>query len=153
MGFPPIFYLGLMDLQTMLAATLEGMGYELVDLERINRGHLLRVFIDKPGGVDIDDCVRVSNHLTRLFAVENVDYGRLEVSSPGLDRPLKKQADFLRFAGEMAHVSLRIPRENRRQFTGLLLGMEGDGVRLEVDGNQMVFRLAEIESARLKPEF
>jgi ribosome maturation factor RimP len=153
MGFPPIFYLGLMDLQTMLAATLEGMGFELVDLERINRGHLLRVFIDKPGGVDIDDCVRVSNHLTRLFAVENVHYGRLEVSSPGLDRPLKKQADFLRFAGEMANVSLRIPRENRRQFTGLLLGMEGDGVRMEVDGNQMVFRLAEIESARLKPEF
>src|SRR5688500_19308526 len=79
-----------MDLNELLESTLAGLGYELVDLERSPRGKLLRVFIDKPDGVSVDDCVTVSNHLSRLLAVENVDYDRLEVSSPGLDRPLKK---------------------------------------------------------------
>ena len=97
-------------LQTLLAQTLSGMGYEKVEFELGSRG-LLRVFIDKPEGVSVDDCVLVSNHLTRLFLVEDVDYERLEVSSPGLDRVLNKPLDFIRFAGEQIKVKLRYPAE------------------------------------------
>ena len=89
----------MMDLPTRLEPVLAGLGYELVMLERAGRG-LIRIFIDKPGGITIDDCVAVSNHLTHLFTVENIDYDRLEVSSPGLDRPLVKPQDYVRFAGE-----------------------------------------------------
>ena len=76
------------------------MGYELVDWEQSPKGRYVRVFIDKPKGVSVEDCARVSRQLTRLFAVENVDFDRLEVSSPGLDRPLKTAADYARFAGQ-----------------------------------------------------
>src|SRR5881394_2170499 len=86
----------------LLQRTLPALGYELVDIDVSARGKLVRVFIDKPNGVDVEDCARVSNHLTRLFAVENVDFDRLEVSSPGLDRPLRKAADFVRFTGAEA---------------------------------------------------
>src|SRR5881394_1149057 len=84
----------------LLQRTLPALGYELVDVDVSARGKLVRVFIDKPKGVDVEDCARVSNHLTHLFAAENVDFDRLEVSSPGLDRPLTKLADYARFAGE-----------------------------------------------------
>jgi ribosome maturation factor RimP len=97
------------NLQTILEGTLPSLGYELVDLELSPKGRLVRVFIDKPGGVDVEDCASVSSHLTRLFAVENVDFERLEVSSPGLDRPLKAAADYARFAGQEAQLWLREP--------------------------------------------
>ena len=113
MGFAPIFYFSIMDLQTLIEPTLAGMGYEMVALERVGRG-LLRLYIDKPEGINLDDCVKVSNQLTRLFMVENVDYDRLEVSSPGLDRPLVKEADFVRFVGERANIRLHAPLEGPR---------------------------------------
>src|SRR5437868_12533598 len=112
-----------MDLRTLLEKTLPGMGYELVDVETSPGGRLVRVFIDKPEGIDVEDCARVSDHLTRLFTVENVDYDRLEVSSPGLDRPLRKASDFERFAGQEAQVRLKVMIENRRNFTGILRGV------------------------------
>ena len=105
-----------MDLYELLDSTLHGLGYELVDVERMSRGGLLRVFIDKPGGISVDDCVTVSNHLGRLFAVENVDYDRLEVSSPGLDRPLKKPSDFIRFSGESVKLKLRVGIKGSKEF-------------------------------------
>ena len=77
-----------MDIQNILETTLPGLGYELVDYERTPQG-TLRVFIDKEGGITIEDCATVSNHLSRVFTVENIDYKNLEISSPGLDRPLK----------------------------------------------------------------
>jgi len=86
-------------LETLLETTLSGMGYEMVALEMTRPGGLLRVYIDRPAGIDVDDCALVSNHLTRLFAVEGIEYDRLEVSSPGLDRPLRKPADYQRFMG------------------------------------------------------
>ena len=141
-----------MTLQALLETTLSGMGYELVQLVQ-GRGRTLQVFIDKPGGVDIDDCVAVSNHLTRLFTVESIDYERLEVSSPGLDRPLTKPADSVRFAGEEVTVKLRVPMENRRRLTGKLLGLEDENVRLELEGKEMIVQLPNIDSARLKPRF
>jgi ribosome maturation factor RimP len=153
MGLAPIFYLWRrpMDLQALIEPTLTGMGYELVALERVGRG-LLRLYIDHPEGITLDDCVRVSNQLTRLFMVENVDYDRLEVSSPGLDRPLVKPADFLRFAGQRAQVRVHAPIEGRKRFTGLLCGLENEVLKLEMDGVLVDIPLAEVDSARLAPE-
>jgi ribosome maturation factor RimP len=139
-----------MDLQALIEPTLAGMGYELVALERVGRG-LLRLYIDKPEGINIDDCVKVSNQLTRLFMVENVDYDRLEVSSPGLDRPLVKEADFVRFAGERVQVKPRLPMEGRKKFVGQLLGIEGGAVQLETEAGRVAIGLNEIDSARLVP--
>lgn len=139
-----------MDLQALIEPTLAGMGYELVALERAGRG-LLRLYIDKPDGINIDDCVKVSNQLTRLFAVENVDYDRLEVSSPGLDRPLVKEADFVRFAGERVQVKPRLPMEGRKKFVGQLLGVEDGAVQLETETGRVAIGLNEIDSARLVP--
>jgi ribosome maturation factor RimP len=141
-----------MDLQTLIEPTLTGMGYELVALERAGAG-LLRLYIDKPEGIVVEDCVRVSNQLTRMFLVENVDYERLEVSSPGLDRPLVKAADFVRFAGQRAMVKLHAPLEGRKRFIGILHG-ESDGIlQLEVDGNMVSIPLPDIDSAKLSPDF
>jgi len=139
-----------MDTHALIETTLAGMGYELVALERVGRG-VLRLYIDKPEGVGIEDCVRVSNQLTRLFAVENVDYARLEVSSPGLDRPLMKEADFIRFAGEKATVKLRLPLDGRKKFVGRLVGVEAGVLSLDVDGGVQQIALADVESARLVP--
>src|SRR5207253_5111205 len=95
------------NLGEILERTVPPLGYELVDWDHSPRSGLVRVFIDKPQGVDVEDCARVSTHLTHLFAVENILYERLEVSSPGLDRALKKAADFARFAGEEVKLTLR----------------------------------------------
>lgn len=140
-----------LERESWLRETLAGLGYELVDLES-SRGGLLRVFIDSPSGITVDDCARVSNHLTRAFAVEGIDFERLEVSSPGLDRPLKRLEDFGRFAGQKASVRLRMPRDGRRRFEGVLVGVEDGNVLLEVEGEQLRFALAEIDRARLVPE-
>lgn len=158
--------------------TVSGMGYELVDCE-FAAGGLLRVFIDSPEGIRIEDCERVSHQLSHLLMVEDVDYERLEVSSPGLDRPLRNEADFHRFAGCEAMVRLRRPFEGRRNFEGVLT-VEDDGrFGLELverpapgagrrgsraprsggmwttpgvaTGRKMIFSLDEVERARLVP--
>ena len=141
-----------MDLMSLLETTLGGLGYELVDMERSARGGLMRVFIDKPGGINLDDCATVSNHLTRVLTVENVNYERLEVSSPGLDRPLKKARDFERFAGQTVRVRLRVPQEGQRNFTGVLKQTRAGKVELEVEGKAVAFDLANLDKARLVPE-
>jgi ribosome maturation factor RimP len=145
-----------MDLNTLLESTVTGLGYELVDVELSPRGRTIRIFIDvagKEGGIDVEDCTRVSNQLTRLFEVENIDFDRLEVSSPGMDRVVKKAADFERFAGEQIQVKVRIPVSGRRNFQGELLGhKEGKvGLRLEKDDVELDFD--NIEKARLVPRF
>lgn len=118
--------------------TVEGLGYELVDLERAGGG-LLRVTIDAPAaalGVTLDDCERVSRQLTHLFAVEDVDYDRLEVGSPGVDRPLKKARDYARFVGERIKVQLFAPLDGRKRFEGRIVELVGEPgaerVRLDV---------------------
>ena len=152
MGFEPVFYLwaAIMDVLKLVETTVSGLGYELVDFERSGRG-LLRVFIDKPDGILVDDCQAVSNQLTRLFLVENVDYDRLEVSSPGLGRPLKKEADFVRFAGQKAQLKLRMPLAGRKNFVGVI-GEINDGVlQLDVDGSPVAIELSNLDKARLVP--
>jgi ribosome maturation factor RimP len=140
-----------LDRESWLRETLEGLGYELVDLES-SRGGLLRVFIDTPQGITVEDCARVSNHLTRAFAVEGIEYERLEVSSPGLDRPLKRLEDYARFAGQVASVRLKLPREGRRRYEGKLAGVEDGSVVLDVEGERCRFALADIDRARLVPD-
>ena len=154
MGLGPFFICGYenMDVARLVESTLAGLGCELVDLEVSGRG-LMRVLMDKPGGITLEDCERVSNQLTRLFAVEGVDYDRLEVSSPGLDRPLKKEADFIRFCGCKAQIKLRMPQAGRKNFSGVL-GEVRDGVlQMEMDGSQVSIELSNIDKARLVPEF
>ena len=138
------------QVEGLVEPILEQMGYELVDVERSGRG-MLRVFIDKPQGITVDDCQVVSNQLTRLFMVENVDYDRLEVSSPGLDRVLKKEADFVRFAGQKVQLKLRMPIAGRKNFAGII-GDVNDGVlQLDMDGSQVAIELSNLDKARLVP--
>lgn len=129
------------DLYGTIERTVEGLGYELVDVERLAAG-LLRVTLDSPRGVRLEDCEKVSRQLSHLFAVEDVDYDRLEVSSPGLDRPLKRARDFARFVGSEVQVQLAeaIPAEGasmgRKRLRGRLLEMSGapgaERVRVEL---------------------
>jgi ribosome maturation factor RimP len=142
---------GVQDRESWLRDTLEGLGYELVDMES-SRGGLLRIYIDAARGITVEDCARVSNHLTRAFAVEGIEYERLEVSSPGLDRPVKRLEDFARFAGQKASVKLKLPRDGRRRYEGTLAGVEEGSVVLEVEGERCRFALSEIDRARLVPD-
>ena len=153
MGRVPIFRLWerFVDLAGLIEKTFQGLGYELVDLELSNRGQFLRVFIDKEGGVNVDDCAAVSNQLSRVFAVEGVDYDRLEVSSPGLDRPLKRPRDFERFAGERAQVKVRVPINGQRKFLGVVRNVGENGFELDADGDIVAIAFADIEKARLVP--
>ena len=141
-----------MDIQNILEKTLPGLGYELVDFELTAQG-TLRVFIDQPGGITVEDCATVSNHLSRVFMVEDIDYKNLEISSPGLDRPLKKAADFVRFAGEQAKIKTRLPVEGQTNFVGRIERCENDVVTLSFDGKTADIELSNIDKARLKPEF
>lgn len=140
-----------MDITAILEKSVGAMGYELVDLEFANHGRLMRVFIDKVDGVDVEDCARVSNHLTRLLTVEGVDYDRLEVSSPGLDRALKRPRDFARFVGQRAQVKVRLPLNGRRRFIGRLRHVGEAGIEMDVDGELMSIAFSDIDRARLVP--
>jgi ribosome maturation factor RimP len=146
-----LFVKPVLERERWLGETLEGLGYELVDLEA-SRSGLMRVFIDSPRGVTVDDCALVSNHLTRLFAVEGVDYERLEVSSPGLDRPLKRLEDYSRFAGRDASVRLKLPVEGRRRYEGRVVGVQDGCVVLESEGKRHHIAFEDIDRARLVPD-
>jgi ribosome maturation factor RimP len=130
-------------IHALLERTVAGLGYELVDVERAGGG-LLRVTIERPGavprpgelsqdGITVDDCERVSHQLSHLLTVENVPYERLEVGSPGVDRPLRSARDFSRFAGALAKVSLLAPVEGMRKLTGRIVGVRNDGSDVVVD--------------------
>jgi len=144
------FYL---NLGNVFEPVVTGMGYELVDLQVSSGGQLLRLFIDKPGGVGLEDCAAVSRQLSRVLEVEGVDYDRLEVSSPGLDRPLRKASDFERFAGQKAEVRMRTPGEGgRKKYVGVLRGAAGGQVKLELENGLVALALEDMERAKLVPE-
>lgn len=158
MGFGPFFVCGggkrqMASIGALMEPAVVGMGYELVELQASNHGRMLRVFIDKAGGVTVDDCVVVSRQLTRVLEVEGVDYERLEVSSPGLDRPLRKPADFERFSGHKADVRMRTPdASGRKRFVGVLRGAGEGRVNVELEGQTVALALEDVERARLVPE-
>jgi ribosome maturation factor RimP len=149
----------------LIAKTVSGLGYELVDVERGDRG-ILRVYIDFPaavaeekGPITVEDCATVSHQLSHVLTVENVNYERLEISSPGLDRPVRTLADFERFTGHECTVKLRVAMPgsaNRKTFTGILHAPEGEKIGLEFEGKDgpamLEFTLAELDKARLVPQ-
>jgi ribosome maturation factor RimP len=141
------------ELESLLERTVAGLGCQLADFDFSNRNRLLRVFIEKPrGAVTLDDCAAVTRQLQRVLPVEGIDYDRLEVSSPGLDRRLKKASDFARFAGHRAEVRLRVPVNGRRNFLGTVRAVQGERVELDFDGGQVAFDLIDMDRARLVPE-
>ena len=148
---------------TTIERTVTGLDYELVDVQR-SAGGLLRITIDRiPGrsyptgdsaSVTVDDCERVTRQLQYVLEVEAVPYQRLEVSSPGLDRPLRRAADYERFAGQQVDVTLKLPLQGRKNYRGQLLAAQ-DGWRLALvgdpPGRALDFRIDEVREARLVP--
>ncbi len=142
------------DLEALIEKNVSKLGYELVDFEIINRGELLRIFIDKPSSINIDDCVSVTNQLKHILTVEeDIIFDRLEVSSPGINRVIKKLQDFERFKGEKIKIKTRSPIEERKNFTGTLKGTKKDLVLIEFNNVLVEISLDNIEKARLDPEF
>ena len=149
-----------MNWQAAIERTVTGLGYDLVDVERSARG-LLRVYIDRlpndPQGefITVDDCEKVTRQLQHVLEVEGCAYERLEVSSPGLDRPLKKPADYVRFSGEKVELTLKVPFQGRKKYQGVLGQADEGGWRLVFDdgkGEQALdFSLEEVREARLVP--
>lgn len=143
------------ELMRLLAPPVERLGYELCDLEVKlgGRDGLVRVFIDKPDGIDLEDCEAVSRQISALLDVEDPLPGQyaLEVSSPGLDRRLTKPEHFQRFLGEELKVKLRFPMEGRRNFRGTLRAASDENIEVEVDGVSHSLSITAIESARLVP--
>ncbi len=134
------------------------MGYELVGVELVageRRGEVLRVYIDREGGIQLDDCTAVSHQLSGVLDVEDPIKGEyaLEVSSPGLARPLFELAHFAQFAGKPVKLKLSRPHEGRRNFKGQIVAVDGDQVQLLVDGQQVLIDFEQIDSAKLIPEF
>ena len=138
----------------MIEPVVTGMGYELVDLQSSNGGRLLRLFIDKPGGIGVEDCAAVSRQLSRVFEVEGLDYDRLEVSSPGLDRPLRHEEDYRRFAGRRVKVVMREAVDGQTFFKGRLAGVDGRAVLIDgEDGRRHQVPIGVITRANLEIEF
>ena len=149
----------------LIEKTVIGLGYELVDVERAEQG-LLRVYIDfsaadaaEKGPITVEDCATVSHQLSHVLTVENVNYERLEISSPGLDRPVRKLEDFVRFAGCEVIVKLRVAMpgtNNRKSFQGVLQEPAGEQLSLEFEGKDgpalLEFTLADVDKARLVPQ-
>lgn len=148
---------GTHKLQQILGPAVEAMGYELVGIEFHfhDTNALLRVYIDKETGVNVADCQQVSYQISGLLDVEDPIPGHyiLEVSSPGLDRPLFESEHFRRFAGQQVRVNLAMPLNGRRKLQGLLQGMQNNDVVLSINGETLLVPLEHIEKARLIPEF
>lgn len=142
----------------LVRSGVEPLGYELVGVEYLTGqpgGNLLRVYIDRESGIDVDDCAKVSRQVSGLLDVEDPikENYLLEVSSPGLDRPLFNREHYQRFVGSKIKVRMAAPQGGRSRYTGRLLGVEGEMIQLEVDGQKLELLLADVEKARLVPEF
>jgi ribosome maturation factor RimP len=145
------------ELLRRIEPTVEAQGYELVDLEFIPQGRasVLRIFIDRPEGIGLEDCATVSKAVSELLDADDPIPGQynLEVSSPGLDRVLRKRAHYERFVGSRVHVQLASPLAGRRRFTGALQTVGEDAVTVEVDGQPHVLPYRLIQRTRLVPAY
>ncbi|MDR9432780.1 MAG: ribosome maturation factor RimP [Spiribacter sp.] len=140
----------------LLEPVVEGLGYELVGVEYQSgrQQGLLRLYIDRPEGVEVDDCARVSHQVSGVLDVEDPIAGEylLEVSSPGTDRPVFKTTDYDRFVGEQVRLRLHGRLEGRRKFRGRLLGLRGDNVVIEEQGEEVAVPITEIDRAHVELE-
>jgi len=143
------------ELAKLLEPAVERLGYELSDLEVKLGGKngVVRVFIDRPDGIGLEDCEAVSRAVSALLDVEDPLPGHynLEVSSPGMDRKLTKMAHFQRFTGETVKVQMRFPIEGRKRFRGRLLSTDDENIVIDVDGESHTLPMATIDTARLVP--
>ena len=146
------------QLEDLLSPVVVSLGYEFVGLEYLPQGKhsLLRIYIDKPEGITVDDCSAVSHQVSGVLEVEDPISGHyvLEVSSPGLDRPLFKFEDFERFSGYNVQIRLQVPMDGRRNYKGLLEGVQADGQLVDVAIDDEIISLPwdRIEKARLVVE-
>ncbi|KAB7628439.1 ribosome maturation factor RimP [Alkalilimnicola sp. S0819] len=143
-------------LTALIEPVVEGLGYELVGLEYLPnpKNGLLRLYIDAPEGITLEDCTRVSHQVSGVLDVEDPIPGNyhLEVSSPGLDRPIFKAADYERFVGEQVRIRIQGILEGRRKFAGVLRGLEDEHVLVEEDEGLVRVPLGRIDKANLKLE-
>jgi ribosome maturation factor RimP len=144
-------------LTELLTPVVEALGCELWGLEYFSQGRhsTLRLFIESPNGVGLEECEKVSRQVSSVMDVEDPIVGEytLEVSSPGLDRPLYKLEQFVRYVGEQLNVKLRSAFDGRRNFSGLLQGVENEEIILLVDGNEYLLPIELIEKANIVPRF
>lgn len=144
----------LQEVRQVVEPILESQGFELVDLEyqRESQGWVLRIYLDREGGVSLDDCAGISHEVGAVLEVKDLIPSAyiLEVSSPGLTRPLKKPEDFNRFRNQMVKIKLYEPLDGRRNFKGTLLGLEGDRVRVEAEQQVYELPLQRIAKANLE---
>lgn len=144
----------LQEVRQVVEPILESQGFELVDLEyqRESQGWVLRIYLDRQGEVSLDDCAGISHEVGAVLEVKDLIPSAyiLEVSSPGLTRPLKKPEDFNRFRNQMVKIKLYEPLDGRRNFKGTLLGLEGDRVRVEVEQRVYELPLQRIAKANLE---
>jgi ribosome maturation factor RimP len=144
----------LQEVRQVVEPILESLGFELVDLEyqRESHGWVLRIYLDREGGVSLDDCAGISHEVGAVLEVKDLIPSAyiLEVSSPGLTRPLKKPEDFNKFQNQMVKIKLYEPLDGRRNFKGTLLGLEGDRVRVEVEQQVYELPLQRIAKANLE---
>jgi ribosome maturation factor RimP len=147
----------LQEVREVIEPILQSQGFELVDLEyqRESRGWVLRIYLDRERGITLDDCAGVSHEVGAVLEVKDVIPNAyvLEVSSPGLTRPLKKPEDFNRFQNRLVKIKLYKPLDGRRNFKGMLLGLEGETVRVEVDQQLFEIPLQSIAKANLEIDF
>ena len=142
----------------MIEPSLDALGYELIGVEYMAQGKhsILRIYIDTPEGVDVNDCQKASQQISGVLDVEEPLSGQytLEVSSPGLERPLFVAAHFERFTGERAEVRMHTPIDGQRKFIGQLAGVEDNKVKLDLENGESVsLSLADLDKAKLKPEW
>lgn len=142
------------QLRALVEPAVIRLGFDLVDIEYVSSQKTLRIYIEGPDGVDVEDCARVSRQLSVLFDVEDPIPGHynLEVSSPGLDRPLSRREDFTRFAGAQIRIRTLVPVDGRRNFQGRLEGLNGECVVIMTDETSYDLALANIDRARLVPD-
>jgi len=144
------------ELQALLEPAINVLGCELVGIELLPQGKrsLLRIYIDKEAGVTVDDCSSVSHQVSGILDVEDPirEQYTLEVSSPGLDRPLFTLEQCGRFIGSLVKLRLHLAFEGRRNFTGRIMAIENEAIRIEVDGESFTFVMDDIDKARLVPE-
>ena len=144
------------EFRKLIEPAVTALGFELVGVEFIRARHgVLRVYIDHENGIGVNDCKAVSHQVSGLLDVEDPIRGEysLEVSSPGLDRPLFQARDFERFAGHEINLRLSVPVDGQRKFKGTLAGMRDDHVVIRMDDEELVVRLDEIDQARLVPDY